>query len=401
MLAAVASGERCVLVDTRVLPAGWGGWDASPDGHVLAALDVARRADGHDVLLPVLHEPLSLFLRRRADSAVPLRAGEAVTIGVSFLRARAELAEHESVTGEWWLAESGRPVFATQASPAPFAETTTSLFEEIARAVPGSDAWNEAISAAGSVRVSAADLDRVEMELFATAVPEPLDLRAPDADALGGRRAPDDSALGRAGVPRRGIWESLMAHVDGDLADLVSKATTALWRRSRSRDTRRPRRAPFMVAASAAAGVLAIGLLWPAGSGPVATAEGTKASPTPAVDGTPQSGDRAHPSPNETGRAPGTEDLEAVTEDLLDRLAACGDDDSCADALFLDERADVTGVAALPQTQRDVTLLDDFGGVAVLRVDPLGASLPPQLVVIAATDDEWLLRDVHHATQQP
>ena len=189
-----------------------------------------------------------------------------------------------------------------------------------------------------------------------------------------------------------------MAHVDSDLADLVSKATTALWRRSRSRGASRPRRAPFIVAASAAAGVLAIGLLWPADSGPVATAEGPAASPTPAVDGTPQSD--AHPSPNESAPARETEDLEAVTEDLLDRLAAC-DDDLCADALFLDEHADVTGAATLPSTQRDVTLLDDFGGVAVLRVDPVGASLPPQLVVIAATDDEWLLRDVHHATQQP
>ncbi len=399
MLAAGPSGERFVLVDTRVLPAGWRGWDASPGGHVLAALDVARRADGHDVLLPVLHEPLSLFLRRRADSAVPLRVGEAVTIGVSLLRARAELAERASVTGEWWLAESGRPVFATDASPTPFAETTTSLFDEIARAVPRDDAWNEAVSAAGAVRVSASDLDRAEMALFATAVPEPLDLRAPDTDALGGRPARGDSTVDQADTPRRGMWESLMAHVDGDLADLVSKATTGLWRRWRSRETGRRRRAPVVVAASAAAGVLAVGLLWPADSGPVATAEGLSASPTPSVDGAPGTGDRPQPTP--TGQAPEAEDLEAVTGDLLDRLAACGDDHACAGALFLGDRSDVTGIAALPSAHRELALLDDFGGVAVLRVDAQEDSLPPQLVVIAAVDGEWLLRDVHDATQQP
>ena len=55
------------------------------DGHVLAPLDILRRQDGHDVLLPVCTERLEDFLLRRAGGA-ELAVGEAVTLAVSLLR---------------------------------------------------------------------------------------------------------------------------------------------------------------------------------------------------------------------------------------------------------------------------------------------------------------------------
>ena len=57
------------------------------------------------------------------------------------------------------------------------------------------------------------------------------------------------------------------------------------------------------------------------------------------------------------------------------------------------------GVIDLAATQRQTTLLDDFGGVAVLRIDAVEAGPAPQLVVIMLVEDRWLLRDVHAAKQ--
>ena len=46
-----------------------------------------------------------------------------------------------------------------------------------------------------------------------------------------------------------------------------------------------------------------------------------------------------------------------------------------------------------------MTLLDEFGGAAVLRVEAAGGA-PPQLVVIVRADGRWLLRDVYDVAQQ-
>ena len=48
-----------------------------------------------------------------------------------------------------------------------------------------------------------------------------------------------------------------------------------------------------------------------------------------------------------------------------------------------------------------MTLLDDFGGAAVLRVEPVTAGPVAQLVLVICTDGKWLLRDVHDIAEQP
>ena len=45
-----------------------------------------------------------------------------------------------------------------------------------------------------------------------------------------------------------------------------------------------------------------------------------------------------------------------------------------------------------------MTLLDEFGGAAVLRAEAAGGT--PQLVVIVRADGRWLLRDVYDVAQQ-
>ena len=65
-----------------------------------------------------------------------------------------------------------------------------------------------------------------------------------------------------------------------------------------------------------------------------------------------------------------------------------------------DRSAWTAGPIDAPREERTIALLDHFGGVAVLRVDAADGAAT-QLVVIERRDDEWLLRDVHDAAQQP
>ncbi|MGN8551867.1 UNVERIFIED_CONTAM: hypothetical protein OHV15_04695 [Microbacterium sp. SLM126] len=408
MLTSLPSGERGVLVDAEMLGQDWGGWQAEPDGHVLGPLDIVRIPGGHEVILPVCPESLEAFIARRQASAVPLARGEAVTIGVSLLRGGAELLEREGVAGQWWLTDAGRPVFATDVDAPPVRDNTLVVLEALAHAVPHPRAWDDATAAVAALRVSAAELDRAELGLFAIADPIPLGLgpSVPRADTLPAVRADHLGAVVRESP--RGLWESLARHVDADVADLVSRATTSVWRRARGARSER-RRAPLILGAGIAAAVLCVGLMWPEGEGSVATAGG--AGPTAAT--TPTALPRVAPSADEetadarpdagteagSGSLPAA-DLEAVAAVLLERLDDC-DDDECIGEIAMDGAAARLQSVTSPGERRVLVLLDDFGGIAVLRVDDSAKEMPSQLVVIALRDGEWLLRDVQDAAQQP
>lgn len=405
MLTCLPSGERRLFVDAAALGPDWGGWDAAIGGHVLGAIDVARRQGGHDVLLAVCPERLETFVLRRQASARPLTPGEAVTIGVSVLRGSGELAGRRDGSGCWWLDETGKPVFATGAAGPTLLEGALALLDTLARAAPHPTAWTDAASALSAVRLSAAELDRAEQELFGVADPVALDLSVASARAVGappGRMASDPAAE----EPRRPLWESLARHVDADVADLVSRVTTSLWRRARAEPKKR-RRTPLIVAAGAAAAVLSVGLMWPAGAdGGALSEDGTPTiTQTPSAPGVPDGATApAHTPDGATAtaadEAEGAEsDLAAITRDLLHRWESC-DDDDCRAGFTMSGSATVQDVDVPPE-RRAIVLLDDFGGVAVLRVDDEAATRPSQLIVIAQQDGEWLLRDIHDAAQQP
>jgi hypothetical protein len=57
-------------------------------------------------------------------------------------------------------------------------------------------------------------------------------------------------------------------------------------------------------------------------------------------------------------------------------------------------------VIDLAPDRRTATLLDDFGGAAVVRVDAAGGEHPPQLVVLVQSEGRWLLRDVYAVAEQ-
>jgi len=58
-------------------------------------------------------------------------------------------------------------------------------------------------------------------------------------------------------------------------------------------------------------------------------------------------------------------------------------------------RTDIAeGAVDLAPASREVVLLDDLGGVAILSVTATSGELPVQLVVLVRTADGWLIRDV-------
>ena len=59
------------------------------------------------------------------------------------------------------------------------------------------------------------------------------------------------------------------------------------------------------------------------------------------------------------------------------------------------------GVVDLPAAERTLTMLDEFGGAAVLRVDANADGQPFQFVVVVRRDAQWLVRDVMDVADQP
>lgn len=411
VLAREAGGAMRLLVDADELGPEWTGWDAAPDGHVVAPIDLARRRDGHDVVLPVFVERLDDFLRRR-EARWPLTDGEAVTLGVSLLRGCAQLAAAPHTEGEWWLDDGGRPLLATEAASRRALDAAADAMASLPIAGPLQRAWDAAVRALTAERLSVHELVAAEDALFALARPEPL-----STTALGPRpavevapAAPKERTVAAPAATSRSLWQTLLHGVDADLADTVSQATTAVWRRwGGSRQApphKRLRRAPWIVGGVVAAGVLAVGALWPAG-GP-ATADGSASTPSPreaspsgiasSATAPPTSRDPADPASDDASA-----DLAALTAELLDERTACAGDDGCLASVAVDPAATLAqgGAIDLAAPARTVTLLDDFGDVAVLRIEATDAGVTPQLVVIVHTDEKWLLRDVHDVAQQP
>lgn len=404
-LVSTSDDDTVVLVDVDVLGPRWWGWRADVRGHVLAPTDVVRRADGHDAALPACAERLEDFLRRRS-SRMPLTPGECVTVGVSLLRGCGQLVADPDVTGGWWLDGQGMPVLATDTGDRRGLDTAAEVLRGLPVAPELQRSWDAAIAALAALRVTAHELREAEDALFAAAAPEPLvtmTLTPRSAVDVGGRRvvAEHDSEQ-----PERSLWQRLIGSVDEEMADALSRATTGVWRRWRSRPG--TRRAPLLVAGGAAAAVLIGGALWPTAGG-VATSGAI--SPSPSHVAPESSGQERTQAPrpgNEAvaAAAPTADDvlpgLDVVGAGLLDERAACGTDATCLSGVVAEAGARFpAGAVDLPASERSVTLLDDFGGVAVLRVDVADGTGASQLVVITRREGEWLLRDVQDVTQQP
>lgn len=395
---ALQDGGRGLLVDAEILGSTWPGWAARDDGHLLSPLDVVRRPDGHDALLPVCRR-LDRMLSDRVSAGERLPAGEAVTLAVSLLRGLREAGDHARLSGSWWVDAGGRPVLAIgDGAGEADARTATRRCLELSGASPADPVWAPVFADLDRSRSSAREIRAVEDGLFAMAEPQPLSHPGTAPRPMTSVRPERDTAGIVEDAPPR-MLASWARFLDADLADLFSRWTTEVWRRTRL--PQRSRRLPVVLAGVTGAGVLAAGLLWPAagaatsGDAPAATTD-TVASDAPA--GAPQeSAPVTSPTPD---GASGAADMPSTADSLIQSRLTCAGDPSCLSGVVLDPLTVFpSGAVDAPSTERRITLLDDLGGVAVLRLDVDGHA--PQLVVLALRDGKWLLRDVHDVPQQP
>lgn len=396
-----------MLVDADELGDAWSGWGSAGDAHVLGPLDVVRRSDGHAVLLPLCTGRVVDQLGKRRAAGMMLSDGETVTVVVSLARGLTEAGSLDAQDGEWWLTDAGRPILATDAASTTIDAATRDVVTALVAATRSPATWSWLKAWPQSPR----DLVRGEERAFAIAAPQPLS----DAPSAGLAAGSFDALIARplwsgghpeGEVPPASLLERLGRHVDADAADLFSRATTSAWRTLR-RPAAAPRRRVWAFAAVAVVGLVSVGLLWPAEDAPTtaqpaasasASVEGTAvAAENPPTDATPATA----PVVEEPAADP-PPDLASIAAELLAARSACGDDQDCLGGVVTrGATAFPSGVIDAPPAERTVTLVDDYGGVAVVRVDPVEPGGPiAQLVVIQLENGTWLLRDVYVA-QQP
>lgn len=420
-----------VLVDSASI-SGWAGWDHAGDDHVAGPLDIVRRADGHDALLPWCTERVATFVGRRAAAGVALGSGEMTTLVASILRGLGELGrtdEHEH-TGGWWLTDDGRPTFvigAGETARTAAAGLVARIREDCVDRALGRllVTIEEGLSAAtGRPGMPMRQLEGWEAELFDTAAPKPLrrDVHAPEL----ARSA--DAAI-RAAVVRPDARSRVRTRATRPMADSRVRAVTSrvvapllrrldLWRgamlfvvaRRHRRDADRARaarvdssveaptagvRTPVrrgrraIVAAAAAVAVLAGGLLWPGGATGEPGDGGAAAVPTSAQDAEQIDSASADPSPAATPTAPepkpdespkGSPPERADPEDpveaahhLIDAIRTCAanDDAVCAEAVAQGSIG-VADALAGGEGVLQLEPVDEYGDVAVIRASASG-----------------------------
>ena len=415
--------DTASLVETTV-------WCAAADGHVLTPIDIVRTADGHEAVFALCQRRLDEVLRERSEAGAPPAAGECVTVAVSVLRGTAQA--QNAPTGRWWLTDDGRPVLAIGDG------------EGVRDAALGILGLLEAGSA-GTVRaaLSAAaaaiadprgDLAAAEDALFAVAEPTAL-----VTTVLAPARARSVASTLRAEPipPRSALRAAVARHVDADVAERVQgvrddvrerwaarhdrraarrvrraerrtlgRERTARLRRpprapgaAESPRPRRVRRAPMIVGAAAAAVVLGAGLLWPSDPAPTGIAA-TAPVPNPAPEDSAASA--PPPADPSAATAPGPTDPQTLADLLLTSASSCIDE-VCRDAVReTPGRPALDGVLGLAGAEREITLVEDYGGVAVVRVAAISpGTAPDRLLVIVETAQKWLIRDAYDVADQP
>lgn len=418
-----------VRIDAAALT-GWDGWAYAGAEHVAGPLDLVRRIDGHDVLLPWCSERLTAFLGRRAAAGVAVTAGETATLVGSLLRGIDELDGGAGVRGGWWLTDEGRPVFVLGdgESARESAARMVALLQEATTDRALARTLTAVQQGLDQPRVPRRVQDDWERELFENAAPRPL------------RREVFAPERARDIVPQRAAFEDGAETVHGrGLAAIASEVRRWAWERWRLLVPERPakekprtvavpgpaprRRRTLIVAGAAAAAVLAVGLLWPTDGTVQAGAQTDGASdaatPSPEQDASPapasSAGTDAPVGSSDAAVAPPTAErgdpLYAATA-LLAVIRACADaeDVSCSAAVAEGAVGVVDRLGAVGG-RPDLALVDEYGDVAVIRLTPTPDSAPEAdeepaqvselMLVLVRLNENWLVRDVYDVADQP
>ncbi|MFT4214064.1 MAG: hypothetical protein QM622_04730 [Microbacterium sp.] len=437
-----AGEPPAVWVDIEQLPPEV--WSADADGHVLAPVDVARADTGHAALVPHCPERLGAGIGAGRARCTP---GQTITIAISLLRGAVQARELGAEMGSWWLDADRRPVLAlTQSGTRRWEDETIAVLTglQLSAGPRLSAALAQTAAVISDARLSAAPISAVlvqecEDALFEVGESEPLRaVSAATADAAGDGLSPLPAEVvsqrgesrhraqdrGRARGPAEGESVTVARtrpvaglEIGRRLAD-VGLIVRGLPARLRGRAGQRPhqgtpadavpeqhgqhrRRAPLLVAGGVGALVLAAGLWWPNGEVVAdATAPGTSGATMPSAVSTTPAAD-AHPSSGVSGDDTAGGGDETVAQAALTALATCirAEAEQCPAAMENTTAALPDGVVGAQDAQRTVTLLDEYGGVSVYRVEADGFAA--QVMVLVAVDEKWLIREVYDLADQP
>lgn len=452
----VSSGEDvCVRADAAPWR-GWEGWRFSGAEHVAAPLDLVRRADGHDVLLPWCTERVTVFLGRRRAAGEPIDLGEISTLVASLLRGMDELGEHlGSVRGDWWLTSAGRPVFAlgdgeaaveasvrvlTVARDAQLDRTASRLLERLGEAMddarrllPLRDRWEGELfelaapralrttvyapAAARAVRPGFGDEQDSHTEIRRARLGDTATSSLQDDDA-------DSRLLGRWKRGLMRVGESLREWGERRAAVGTAAARGPAVENRDAWGTRTPEKAaphvaprwrkPAVVGGATAVLLIAVGVLWPSGEPEGATAvtlSDVATTPVPTVE--PVDTATEHTASEKTAAdapsaAPPSTEADALVAltALLASAQSCADgggdpsEPSCATAWAAPSPESVAVLRARPGNGA-VTLVEDYGDLAALRWDPDAADGASQMIVMIRADEKWRIRDVYDVADPP
>ncbi|GAA1692902.1 hypothetical protein GCM10009808_07590 [Microbacterium sediminicola] len=420
VLVRVGTGTR-LLIDPDQQPRAGVFWEVAEESHVLRAREVVQGGRLPEGAPQALVEICAGPLRVQLGSLGRLTPSQLATVFVALLRGSAEMARSDDAEapGEWWMTGSGRPVFALGDTGTACAASACALIAEL----DIDDAEMRALgdTVAGAISTAANDSSRLrcEQRIFATVAPaalipvtgtasmalrtEPPVRDLPPSLAGDAEHMPEERRNGPAVTS--GMWGAAMSREVRDMADEV---LARVRRRRRSGGTAaRPRRRRVVLGALGLAAVVAVAallLLDVAPEGAASSGGAAAENETPgAATGTPTSVDgEGETAADGMSHQPATpEEITAIAAALLDAWTTCGEDVSCRSTIA--ESPDLGspgGAAVAPVSSLDLTLIDDFGDVAVVGATEAGAETT-LIVVLARPDGEWLLRDVYGVAQQP
>ena len=395
--------ETALLVDTAGLH-GWLGWSCTGSQHLFAPLDIVRHADGQEVVLPDVREPVTRACGQREAAGAGWRRGEAVTLLVSLLRgvSEAAVAGVADGEGEWWIAADGRPMFAFMTGTGEtIVAASRVLVDRVAAQIDDrvlARAIDDVRTALDQPDALGRRLDELEEPLFDAAAPQPIQSEAPGPGGVtrGGRSIlPDD-----ADADGRFAWlrDAIDRHVDSSLGEMIRGAVGSIGERLTVRSERHARerqrrerggaRWPLVIAGAAAASlVVTLGMLWPADA-PDARARSEPSARAPlSTDPAMMRSKEARPPERHKEAPTRSEDPVVAARGLLDEWEVCDDDCGLPDGL------EYSGAVADPA--REFALVDDYGAVALIEVS--ASEHRAQLLVIERIDERWRVRDLYAA----
>ncbi len=355
---------------------------------------------------PPLVEYLDDYLRRRRRSGLPLTPGEAVTLAVELVRGYRRAEENRAQGSAWALTARGCPVLVDEIEGDDPRGATTAALSQLAGMLDedGRERVEGVRDALFAVPPTPGELER---RLFEWAAPMPLVL------------GPLSPRIDEAGEPSRAAAQPppLLAAIDGDLATVAVKAVREL--RQRWRGWRYARAFSFALIAVGTAAV--VGVVVPmTAPPPLPASEASPATTTPSTVRTPDAEFPATPlpsgrptvldpggptpllsgetpMPSATGTSSSGEDVIDAARALLTAYAACTGDPSCEQNLR-EGKADPDEAPPKDPADARISLVDDFGGLAVVRVDHGDES---RYVTLVRQKDRWLVRAVRTVADQP